>query len=180
MNFNYFVNIVNVDINYYINLTNYYKSNNKSTPTSLSFLIKKGIRPFVTFDNLTSNNKTVRCYPLSSFDIKSDADLRRKMHHFIVRYPASIAGKIVLNCPIDIPKQFITIINTEIKEAKNLPYSQRSWIERCNDEKKHCIKCYKLIQSQINEYYSLNRKDHWRYPMINKIVINNFNKQFVK
>ena len=182
MNFNYPINIVNIDLSYYLELEKFYRENNRSTTTSLSFIIKNGntnnVRPFITFENLNSNKPTIRCYPLSSFNINSDSDLRRKMHHFIIRYPASIPGKILLNCPIDIPKQFISIINTNVNDSKTLPYSERSWVERCNDEKKHCLKHFKFIQSQINEYFVFNKKDPKSYQMINKYVIEMFNKKF--
>mgnify|MGYP004449553601 CR=1 FL=1 len=178
------VNIVDIDVSYYQQLEQYYNQNNKSTSTKLSFIIKNNtissVRPFITFEDLNSNNKTVRCYPLSSFHYPNDCNLRRKTHHFMVEAPSNIAGKIVLNCPIDIPRQFIKIISTNPNTIKSYSGIKKSWLIKCYHEKIHCEREFNLIQSQISEYFTLNKKDHWRYPIVNKDLINKFNKQFIK
>ena len=184
MNNKQYINIVSVDFTYYTSLEAYYNTNNKTTPTKISFIVKDNnpnqFRPFVTFDDFSINKKTIKCYPLSSYHFNTDCDLRRKMHHFIVRKPANIVGKIVLNCPIEIPKQFLTIINTNPNFINSLQEPVKSWYVRCYDEKKHCRRNFKLIQSHINEYFVLNKKDHKRYPVVNKVLIDTFNKQFIK
>lgn len=130
-------------------------------------------RPYLCL-NYQKKFKFIKVFPLSTYKAKNN--LKATYFEYIV-IGGRIVSKIVLSCPLIVPKNQTKIINVSKNSLTKCKQVYKEILIDLKNELQFCRKNNKFIIHAIKKYTGLNKKDKNRYPMLDEKINLDFNNQ---